>query len=285
VAVHDSIDSPFSIASDGAHLYWIEGGAIGGIEGFGSLRTSSLNGADTLTLVESAGSGRFAADASWIYFANHFTIKRVSRAGGKPQRLGTGDFGITDVATDGVKVYWLEDGPFSVVRAMPVNGGPIATLGTGPGPAGRMRIDGTYVYWLAHQDEIDRVPKAGGTAMRVVGPITGSATDFAIDATNIFISGWDSHIIYKTPIAGGTLTPLVTGLSPDQTRRIAANGGKVYWIDQQDVGSMTATGTTQVPIYHDIITDPFGPNALAFDSHSVYWTEVLWDAIRKATPK
>ena len=280
----DSLDSPSSIASDAGHVFWLEGGAIGAIEGFASLRSRALGGGNARTLIESAAGGPFAADANAIYWADKWTIKRLPLAGGPPQRIVTGDFYIQDVATDGVNVYWVENGPFSVVRSVPVNGGAITTLGAGPGPAGRIRIDGTYVYWLAHDDEIDRVPKVGGTPIRLVGPIPGLATDFALDANNVYISGWDSGTIWKAPLAGGTLTSLASP-GPDQTRRIEADGGKVYWIDQRDVASLTADGHTQVPIYGGVLSDPFSHNGLAFDSHSVFWTEVADDAILKATPK
>ena len=285
VVVHDNLDSPSSLTSDAARIFWLEGGAgIGAIEGFASMRTSALNGANSATLVETAGGGPFAADATAIYFADKWTIKRVSIAGGVPQRVATGDFYIRDVATDGANVYWVEDGPFSVVRSVPVNGGTITTLGAGPGPAGRIHIDGTYVYWLAHEDEIDRVPKAGGQPIRLIGPISGLATDFAIDATNVYISGWDSGIIGKAPLAGGAISTLAS-TGADQTRRIETDGGKVYWIDQRDVASMTSDGHTQIPIANGLFSDPFTHNGLAFDSHSVFWTEVLSGAIRKATPK
>ena len=283
--VHDSLVTPVSIASDASHLLWIEGGHYGEIEGYAGLRASALDGTSMVTIVEAAGGGPFATDGSAIYFANGWTIKKVSTAGGNPQRLAIGGFTVEDVATDGTRVYWVEDGPFSVVRSVAVTGGPVTTLGSGPGPAGRIRIDGTYVYWLGHVDEIHRVPKAGGTPVTLVGPVPGGITDFDIDATNIYISEWDARFISKAPLAGGARTPVFTPPTVDQTRRIAANGGKVYWTDQLDVRSVTADGLTMVPIHSGILTDPLSTNELAFNSQSVFWTEIAMDAIRKATPK
>ncbi len=285
VIVQDNLDSPSSIASDPGHVFWIEGGAgIGAIEGFASLRSSALGGGNARTLIETTAGGPFAADANAIYWADKWTIKRVPLAGGPPQRIATGDFYIQDVATDGVNVYWVENQPYSIVRSVSVNGGAVTTLGAGPGPAGRIRVQDNYVYWLAHDDEIDRVPKVGGTPIRLVGPIPGLATDFALDANSLYISGWDSGTIWKAPLAGGTLTSLASpGL--DQTRRIEADGGKVYWIDQRYVTSLTADGHTLVTIHGGVLSDAFSHNGLAFDSHSVFWTEVADDAILKATPK
>ncbi len=285
VIVQDNLDSPSSIASDPGHVFWIEGGAgIGAIEGFASLRSSALGGGNARTLIETTAGGPFAADANAIYWADKWTIKRVPLAGGPPQRIATGDFYIQEVATDGVNVYWVENQPYSIVRSVSVNGGAVTTLGAGPGPAGRIRVQDNYVYWLAHDDEIDRVPKVGGTPIRLVGPIPGLATDFALDANSLYISGWDSGTIWKAPLAGGTLTSLASpGL--DQTRRIEADGGKVYWIDQRYVTSLTADGHTLVTIHSGVLSDAFSHNGLAFDSQSVFWTEVADDAILKATPK
>src|SRR2546425_9858015 len=89
----------------------------------------------------------------------------------------------------------------------------------------RIRLDGTYVYWLAHEDEVDRAPKTGGTPVRLVGPVSGLLTDFAVDASNIYLSEWDGGGISKAPITGGTATPLVR-LGRGQTPRLAADGGK-----------------------------------------------------------
>ena len=58
----------------------------------------------------------------------------------------------------------------------------------------------------------------------------------------------------------------------------------MYWIDQRQVASVTADGQTE-PITFGTLSDPFTHNGLAFDTHSVFWTEMLSDAIRKATPK
>jgi len=282
--VHDSLVSPLSVASDGAQLYWIEGSELSGwTEGFGGMRKSALDGTGTVTLIESAGAGPFAVDASNLYFANRWTIKSVPITGGTPRRIAIGEFYIKDVATDGQRVYWLEDGN-AVVRSVAVDGGPSTALGVVSGPADRMRIDATYVYWLTRSNEIHRVPKSGGPTVPLIGPISGGATDFAIDAGNIYISGWDSGTLYKMPIGGGTLTPLA-GPGLDQTRRIEVDGGKVYWIDQLHVASVTVDGLTQVPIHSGFLSDAFSSNGLAFDGQSVFWTEVLGDAIRKATPK
>jgi len=183
-----------------------------------------------------------------------------------------------------VNIYWVEDQPYSIVRSVPVTGGAIATLGGGPGPAGRIRLDAAYVYWLAGENEIDRVPKAGGTSERLVGPISGGITDFGIDANNIYVSEWDGAEISKAPITGGATTPVIV-LGLDQTRRLATDGGKVYWIDQQSVGSATPDGRTSVSIYHGVLSDPYSSNGLAFAGHSVLWTEMATNTIRKATPK
>ncbi len=282
VVVHDSVVTPLRIASDATHLFWIEGGPYGETEGYAGLRASALDGTTVVTVVEAAGAGRFATDGNAMYFANRWTIKSVSTTGGTSRRLAIGDFYVKDVATDGQRVYWLED-PDAIIRSVSVNGGPVTTLSVTGGPANRLRVDGTYVYWLTHNDVIHRVPKVGGATVTLVGPISGNATDFAIDATNIYISGWDSGIISRVPIGGGTPTTIASP-GPDQTRRIAADGGKVYWIDQRNIASVTADGRT-TPIHGGILSDPFSENGLAFDNQSLFWTENAMNAIRKATPK
>jgi len=188
------------------------------------MRTSALNGANSATLVETAGGGPFAADATAIYFADKWTIKRVSIAGGVPQRVATGDFYIRDVATDGANVYWVEDGPFSVVRSVPVNGGTSPHWGPDPGRRGaststphtctglRTRTKSIACRRLA-------ASRSGSSGRSAASPPICHRRD---ERLHLGLGLRDHR---KAPLAGGAISTLAS-TGADQTRRIETDGGR-----------------------------------------------------------
>ena len=286
LTVKMDIESPVNISVDTSKLYWVEGGPIGGIEGFGGIKSMALGGGGETSRVESV-SGRslpFDVGDTHVYFADGFTVKRVPISGGPFERVAIGDFKISDVATDGTYVYWVED-PLATVRKVLPQGGPITTLASGSGPAGAMRLDSTHVYWMDHVDTIKRVPKIGGSVATVVGPVAGLLTDFVVNGSNVFFSEWDGARIRQTPVSGGAITTLESRV-PDQTRRLATDGQSIYWIDQIDVGKVPiGGGSPDFFVLGGIVSDPFVASGIAVDQTSVYWTGSATNSITMATPK
>src|SRR5207247_1733307 len=223
---HDANNFVRSMVSEETTLYWVDENAVRSIPKTGGL-PADLAGPRTVLpwSLTRVGTNLYWIESTCCAHRDKGTIYTVPTTGGTADTVIPNLDSPGSIASEGDRVYWVEGGPFSVVRSVPVNGGAITTLGSGPGPAGRIRLDGTYVYWLAHEDEVDRAPKTGGTPVRLVGPVSGLLTDFAVDASNIYLSEWDGGGISKAPITGGTPTPLV-GLGVDQTRRIAADGGR-----------------------------------------------------------
>jgi hypothetical protein len=284
LTLRTNIDAATAIASSPSHVVWAEGGTLGAVEGFGRIGTTTHDGNDATILVESAEGGPFDVDATHVYFANRFTIKRAPITGGNVERLVIGDFTVTDVATDGSHVYWTEQ-PQASVRRVATTGGPATTLGVGNGAAGIVRLDATHVYWSEGATLVRRVAKTGGTASIVLGPVAGGLTDFLVQDGTLYFSEWDGARLRRLPATGGDIQTITERL-PDQTRRITTDGTTLWWIDQIDLGKVpVAGGTIELLASMRDASTPLLANELAVDATRLFWTEVVLDRIRVASPK
>jgi hypothetical protein len=285
VTIRANIAAPVSLSSDATRLFWTAGGAVGEIEGFGDLTFRSFDGSEEAPLVEAAGGGPFATDGLSVYFANGFTIKRVSAFGGRVERVLIGDAPVRDIALDGAHLYWVEEGAALNIRTRTVAGGAPVTLATGNAPGSLLRLDAAYVYWLDHEDAVRRVPKAGGNPETIVPAIAGGITDFVLDAANVYYAEWDGKRIRKAAVSGGAATTLTTPSNVDQTRRLTTDGASLYWIDQSELNKISVNGGTATTLVRDLDNLPDPPSGIVVDGQSVYWTEVAGFTIKKATPK
>ena len=293
--VKSDIDSPISVVASASSVFLLEGGAIGEVEGFGRIARTSHTGEGVAVLVESVDvsswstqvprpGGFFDVDASHVYFVDRFTIKRVPIAGGVVERVIIGDANAADVATDGVHVYWVESG-LATVRRVPVNGGSATTIASGNGKPMTMALDATHVYWSIGESAVIRAPKEGGMPTSVTGEIAGGLTDFVVAGGQLYFSGWDSGELRSVSVAGGQ-SVLLRSLDADQTRRIAVDGNRLFWVDQRDVGYIATTGSESAYIVRDgISSNPFLAGDIAVHSGRVYWSEVADAIIKRAVPK
>jgi hypothetical protein len=280
VVVLADIDAPTGIAIDATGVFWVEGDAMWNSEGFGRIARVPHGGGSFQVLVESAEGGPFDVDATYAYFANGSTIKRVPRGGGQVERLAIGGGRVIDVATDGARVYWVEEAGWTLLRSVAAHGGPVSTLATiDGGPGGILRLDAAAVY-LATWHTITRLPKAGGTPQTLVA---GTVTDFVVAGDHLFYAEWDGGRIVRIPAAGGTPLVLHTPLA-DQTRRLASDGARLYWIDQLDLAWVAvAGGDPEFIILANVASSPFLASPIAVDGPRLYWAEVDDHVLMTAT--
>jgi hypothetical protein len=283
VLVQGEIDAPAAIATDATAVFWVEGNAMWNIEGFGRVARVAHGGGSLEVLVESAEGGPFDVDATHAYFADRFTVKRVLRGGGRVERLAIGNAPIIDLATDGVRVYWVEDAGFATLRSTPVQGGAVSTHATGDGPGGLVRVDASAIYWMGRGNVIRRVPKTGGTEQTLVALAAGGITDFVVAGGYLLYSEWDGSRIVRIPSTGGESLVLQT-LRIDGTRRLGSDGARLYWIDQLDLAWVPVSGGDPEFIIHGAVaSSPFRASPIAVDGPRLFWAEVAAGAIMTAT--
>lgn len=282
----DEVDAPQVVVLDASNMYWIEGGPIGQIEGFGRIAKMPIEGGIISTVISGiiGESMPIAVDDTHVYFADRWTIKKVPQEGGTIEKLAIADFYIHDIATDGINVYWIEDGPFAKIAKVSVNGGIEEVLSNElSGPSGPIIVNGTYVFWMAHYDTIAKVSIDGGLT-EVIAAGLPFLSDFVVDDTHAYFSEQDTGYIKKVSINDGTITELI-GLSGATWRKLAVDSQNLYWIDQVFLGKIPISGGTSTIIDSGIQSDAYNPNSIIVDSTSVYWTEVGSGEIKMAQPK
>lgn len=273
--VIDNVNAPQSLAMNGTDLYWIEGGPIGLTEGFGRIAMMPLGGGADSTVINGVVPGikPIAVDDSNLYFADRWMIKKLPKAGGQIANVAEGNFTVHDIATDGVDVYWIEDGPYARVAKVAKDGGTVEDLSnTLVGPSGPMMVLNGYVYWMAHYDTIARVPVGGGVTETIASGLP-LLSDFTTDGTDIYFTEQDTGKIRKISIGGGALTDLVT-LTGATWRVLAVDDTDLFWIDQTELGMIPKTGGTSTVIRDGLVSEASVPNSIIVDGANLYWTEV-----------
>lgn len=280
---------------DASGLYWGEGDAV---EGFGRVARLVPGGTGPATFLSgiSSSSPPIAVAGDQWFAADLWQIKVHSASDPLTvvEWLASSSFYITDLATDGVAVYW-DDGAFGDIWKVPVAGGPAELLSNGlengggaqPGP---IRVSDGFVYWLAG-DTIKRVPVGGGPVTMVVSGVV--VADLAVRGSTVYFSDYsgDKWTIKEIPGEGGTATT-VTSFAYSLPRYLALDDQNVYWLAPLAIGAQGESGVWRVPVgggaktrIADVTSALYHPESIAVDGTSVYWTDTAEGAVKKATPK
>jgi hypothetical protein len=190
-----------------------------------------------------------AADDTDVYWVSADGIQRQSKLGGAVQTLGTAPCGATSLALDDTYVYsshgYTSASCPAGVSRMPKDGGPVTPLATDfifPDWGGIV-LDDVSVYFIGMRSGSDRsaaavyaVPKVGGTAREIAGPVARGAP--AVDGKKVYwlaVPGDPPDpttpvptSIMQTPRDGGPSRTLAT-----LSRSIATLvflGDRIHWV-------------------------------------------------------
>jgi len=78
-------------------------------------------------------------------------VLRVSKGGGAPVTIASGQIASNGVAVDDANVYWVSAGMrdgVGAVRKAAKGGGPVVTLASAQASPGAIAVDAHCVYWL-----------------------------------------------------------------------------------------------------------------------------------------
>jgi len=157
VVVTTPLSSPLKITVTATDLFWTSPGA-------GTVEAATIGGGNhrVVASFQSAPHG-ITNGAGGIFFTNStFTagfgdggvgndVVEVTKTGGSAtpalNTLATGQNKPWDLATDGVTVYWGDQGD-GTINAVPITGGLVVHLATGQTTPEGMAVDTTSVYWI-----------------------------------------------------------------------------------------------------------------------------------------
>jgi hypothetical protein len=247
--------------------------------GAGAIVSVPTGGGAATTLVPNAGFVTdLTVDATNLYWSSN-GIKQMPLAGGTTHTLYTGNSSYT-LANDGAHVYTTTFDPNLPLGgnlvSVPIGGG---TVSLPAGGYGEVAVDARYIYYTTYNQAsinnstIARIPVGGGSPVTLytgAEAYTDLAKTIAIDATYVYLSGYESGQIVRVPIAGGA--PLVLAQS-GLPEGLAVDSSYVYWVTTGGEGTVNGA-CMKVPIGGGTpITVASGldfPVAVAVDSTSVY---------------
>ena len=121
-----------------------------------------LTGGTRTFLAATTSMGSITVDGGYVYWSDGSGIHRVPFDGGQPT-LVSNDTSLsliyTNIATDGVNVYWGTSGTNLVMKA-PVVGGPATILASNLGAgATSIAVDATAVYWTQSNGNVMKTNK------------------------------------------------------------------------------------------------------------------------------
>jgi hypothetical protein len=172
------------------------------------------------------------------------------------------------IATDGVNVYWTNDGEDSVV-SVPVGGGAPKVLATAQPGVAFLATDGAHVYWAnegtAANDWADgSVVKApvGGGPLVTLATQQSHAGAIAVDAQDVYWTTTDPGRVRKVALGGGAPVDVATKSAPFS---IALQGSNVFYSSGSSVGYAPKAGGVVTTLSSGY------PRGVATDATNLYW--------------
>lgn len=268
--------APLGMALDSTSVYWtgfssanriVDGGqhlidgAVMKVSRLGGPSTTLISGSVYDVSEQFWMRPNIALDDSNVYWTDPATdgpdsgsVTKISKIGGTSTKLASNLAKPSAIAADGTNVYWTMFDAGGVMM-VPRDGGPTTVLAP-PDQRGGMgiAIGGGNVYWTSSA-AVMRVPIAGGDSVTVESGTrswaiaTDSESIYWMSRPSLPASGefffncyYFDMTLKKAPVAGGTETVLVKGISVGprvSTSTMAVDATNVYWVDEATSSVMT----------------------------------------------
>jgi hypothetical protein len=192
-------------------------------------------------------------------------------------------FFVSTFITHAVAVHagtvYMSSGPNIV--SIPVLGGAVQQIAPGSSFVEAIVVNDTSVYWTASGGQIQSAPVGGGP-MITVASFPAAPFGIAIDSVYVYYSitafgnGADGMIM-RAPL---DLSSPPEALAPAETQpgQLVLDGSTLFWVDHSGtVRTMPASGGTPTSLH----AGGPGPNSIAVDATSVYWSNDIDGTINK----
>ena len=281
VVIASGQNKPWSIATDGTTLFWVN-------QGNKTLIRYTL-ASGTSTVYPSSGNctsatGGLAVAAGKVWWSSsNATCWVATPATGTPTEI-TSMWGGTTTELNGVAAsvnggYLVNNSDNWLVSSSPSSTYRFQAVGKG------VAADSAGVYWLEGQNLVKQ-HDASSLGTGTPGILSsGTTTSDGITTYNSLVYFTGASAIYSVPNTPGTPpTPLVAGqVSPSG---IAADASGVYWTNRNAPQSGVPLGTVmRAPLAGGtaapIASDQDDPHGIALDATTVYWTNSAGGQVMK----
>lgn len=233
--------TPYGVAVDGAHVYWIDFGPPNSI-GRANLDGSGVD--QNFIPTGASGSDGLAVDASHVYWANvnANTIGRANLDGtGVDQSFITGASGPSGPAVDGTHIYWANGANGTIGRANLDGTGANQSFITTGAPTSQplqVAVDAGHIYWANYGTgtTIGRAELNGTDVNQSFISGASGASGVGVDGAHIYWTNYSSGTIGRANLDGtdvnqsfitGGNGPWYLAVAPLDTTITAAPSGSV----------------------------------------------------------
>jgi len=272
-ALATSTSSIQGLAVDATSVYWTDYYA-GVVD-----RVPIAGGAVVVVSSAAATPGPIFAYGSGIYWAGSSSI--VSKAAGNLATGRTG--GPNGVTSDGVNVYWTEQG--GGVFSVAIGGGAVTTLLAAGTPFGPVAIatDGTTVFWDT-AGVLKRTPVGGGTVTTMgTNPNATQAARLIVASGTVYVlaaSGGAGARICSIPVASSTFTSIYSN-GTHTFADMTMDATNFYFIDSKLVLQRPIAGGAAITI----VSDSNNLSCLAQDAANIYFSQGITNGLIKSVGK
>jgi sugar lactone lactonase YvrE len=286
------LNKPYFTASDSENVYWTENGSALGT-GDGAVKSCPVSGCGAGPLVYAQGLTNpvgIATDGMNVYFAvspsnpsaqGSVQSCPVRGCNGAPTVLASSS-SPEGIALDATYLYWV-DGVDSGVYRVKKTGGSRETLYDGSGAliAGGFgcAVDSTFVYVLDFQDDLTRIPLAGGSPENIgtAGNVSAGDAPLALGTTGGVASYYyaiPGQVLGATEAAPNHVTVLLPNLTAPSSLAFDESTSVLYWTDYGSgmavdgrIGKVNADGTGQVILGSALDT----PESITVSGAYAFW--------------
>ena len=237
-------------------------------------KMSKAGGAPARIVTGDKNIRRMVLDGDRIYFNTDDEVKSVSKAGGVPVTLATiTDIAYYSLAVDKANVYYVSTREKkNQLMKVGKDGGPTSSLASDLYIPSDITADGANAFWIDYADDSVKKVSINGGAVETVGDCD-RPNAIAVDAESVYCAG--SGAIVRFRKSDRALVTRINGA--DEFSRIAVDEKNLYVIGVKGIYRVSKNGGRLVLL----VEQPLDSSNLAVDATNIYWTNYFQGTVMR----